>query len=201
MRKISEEIRQKVRDEYAKGGVTYKEVAVTLGVGINIVRESCEKKKVHRTLEERFWLYVDKSGGPEACWPWIGSLNPNGYGQIYVDEFKRPVVASRVSLFLSNGEYPVEACHRCDNPPCVNPAHLWDGTRTDNMKDCSAKGRVYAPSLRGLDNAGGKLSSDDVWQIRTLAYLCKPQDLAVAFGVSRGHIVNVINRRDRKLEP
>jgi hypothetical protein len=195
-RKIPEEVRQAVRDLYAQGGLTYDDVASQLKVTKNLVSETLQVTRT-KTLADRFWAFVDKSAGPDGCWPWTGSYKDTGYGQLYVNEFKRPVVASRVSLYLETGEWPEEACHKCDNPPCVNPAHLFDGSRQDNMQDCASKGRVVVPALRGVNNPHGKLTEDDVFQIRTLYPFCRPSDLAKAFGVSRGHVVNIFNRRDR----
>lgn len=197
MKKIPEEVRQAIRDLYAQGGLTYSQVAAQLGVTNNCVVETLVQKRT-MTLEDRFWQFVDKSAGPDACWPWVGSLRPSGYGQLYVGEFKRPVAASRVSMKIHTGEWPIEACHKCDNPPCVNPAHLFNGTRKDNMQDCSAKGRVRLPNLKGTQVHNCKLTTDDVFHIRTLFHLCKIQDLAKAFGVSRSHIGNVYTGRDRK---
>jgi hypothetical protein len=199
--KIPEEIRQAIRDLHAlEESLTRKQIAERLLVSINCVNETLAKP-IPATLEERFWLHVDKSGGPNACWLWTASLTSNGYGQIRVPELNRPVVASRVSLFLQNGKWPSgDACHKCDNPPCVNPSHLFDGTRADNMQDCSRKGRVYTPSLRGTDNWKGKLTSDDVFHIKTLHHLCNRKDLATCFGVGVSHIGNIIKGRDRKYD-
>lgn len=195
--KIPEEIRQAVRNLHAaEKNLTYPQIAERLGVSKNCVNETLAKP-IPATLEERFWAKVDKSGGPDACWPWTASFGSTGYGQMRVPELNQPVAASRISLFLQNGKWPVEACHKCDNPPCVNPAHLFDGTRKLNMQDCSIKGRVKVPRLKGLDMHNAKLSSDDVFNIRTLSHLCNRKDLANCFGVSLGHINNIVRGHDR----
>lgn len=96
-----------------------------------------------RPLTDRFWEKV-KKGEPEACWPWTGHRGRNGYGRIAVRSVG-PVSASRASWFLAHGRWPSGVvCHACDNPPCVNPAHLWEGTQRDNIRDCVAKGRGIA---------------------------------------------------------
>lgn len=87
---------------------------------------------------DRFWTLVDQTGGPDACWPWIGSArNEKGYGGFRAGG--RWVVAHRWLLGALRGrplQWPAEvACHHCDNPPCCNPAHLYVGTHSQNTVD------------------------------------------------------------------
>lgn len=97
-----------------------------------------------RPVEGRFWPRLDQSGGPEACWPWTGSRTRTGYGKCSVDG--RHVAAHRLAWQLTNGPIPdgLHVLHRCDNPPCCNPGHLFLGTHTDNVRDMLAKGRGRA---------------------------------------------------------
>jgi len=89
--------------------------------------------------EEKFWARVDKSAGPNACWPWRGPLR-HGYGAIHF--MKRTHRAHRVAFYLEHGHWPEPCCcHICDVPRCCNPRHLWEGTQADNMNDMRAKGR------------------------------------------------------------
>lgn len=119
------------------------------------------------TPEERFWAKVRRS---EGCWEWTGARQPTGYGHFGVNG--RTVGAHRFSFELANGPIPagVYICHSCDNPPCVNPAHLFIGSPTDNVGDMSAKGRARAPGprrpSRGADRWSAKLSEADVIAIR-----------------------------------
>lgn len=96
-------------------------------------------KRFSGPAEQRFWNYVDASG---SCWIWTGSKTDAGYGTHWTDD-KKLVGAHRYSYELHNG--PIKdglfVCHRCDNPPCVNPGHLFLGTAKDNAEDMVRKGR------------------------------------------------------------
>jgi hypothetical protein len=97
----------------------------------------------HRwALFTSFWNRVDRSTGEDECWLWTGSRNGEGYGAVKVNGSRFP--AHRMALALTTGYCPPQlvACHRCDNPPCCNPAHLFWGTVYDNRHDCIAKGRA-----------------------------------------------------------
>lgn len=105
---------------------------------------------------ERFWAKVDKSRGPEACWIWTASTS-GGYGRLGSSKFET-VLAHRRSWELERGPIPEDMCvlHNCpdgDNPLCVNPKHLWLGTRDDNNADRDKKGRNGGWKIRG--NANG----------------------------------------------
>lgn len=93
-------------------------------------------------LDARFWDRMDRSGGPDACWPWLGGRTRYGYGRFMRN--RRSVGAHREALERTLGRTlePGEvACHHCDNKPCCNPAHLYAGSAADNNRDALTRGR------------------------------------------------------------
>lgn len=144
------------------------------------------------SLADRFWAKVRKTDG---CWLWIGSRAKRGYGKIQVGVRSangHPVAeyAHRVSWQLHKGEIPVGqlVMHKCDNPSCVRPDHLFVGSYQDNTDDMYAKGR----EARGA-NIHGKLSDDAVRQIRSLSGT--QREIAARFGVSQAQISLIRTRR------
>ena len=116
------------------------------------------------TPQERFWQKVDKKG-PDECWPWTAAVrNPKeGYGAFWLDGRHQP--ANRVALLFSGVDVPkgMVACHRCDNPGCCNPAHLFPGTPKANNDDKVAKSRHAAGDSHGM----AKLTQQQVAEIRS----------------------------------
>lgn len=98
----------------------------------------------------RFWSHVDQ-GNEERCWPWRAALNDSGYGAFQVGGRCR--VASRIAWQITHGTTPMRhVCHSCDNPVCVNPAHLWLGTDADNLRDMASKGRAFRQTATHCKN-------------------------------------------------
>lgn len=133
------------------------------------------------------------------CWEWMGALTYQGYG-VYG---KPKRLAHRLSWEHYNGPIPdgMFVCHKCDNPPCVNPEHLFLGTQADNMRDMDSKGRRAKPYDRhGVKNPRARLTPDQVAEIRRLYALGRykpkqkkgvPYDskrLSIMFGVARSTI-------------
>lgn len=114
-------------------------------------------------VEKRFWKYVTK-GAEDACWEWCGSRQPKGYGTFRVEG--RTLKTHRVSYELHKGPIPegLWVLHKCDNPPCVNPAHLWLGTNADNVADKTANGRAFR--LIGERHHKAKITDEIVRKIR-----------------------------------
>lgn len=124
---------------------------------------------------ERFWRYTEKADG---CWLWKGYKTENGYGVFTIN--RKMVLAPRFSFYLHNGHWPVPMClHSCDNPPCVNPAHLSEGTALDNAQDKTLRGKV----------SHAKLTREDVREIRRLLKTnIRQREIAAQFGVTPSQI-------------
>lgn len=104
-----------------------------------------------RPVADRFCAKVPDQPGDD-CWEWQGARDPNGYGRINYripGGPHRAHLASRVSYMLCKGDpIGLNVCHACDNPPCVNPSHLFLGTQSDNMTDSARKGRHAKPHAK-----------------------------------------------------
>jgi HNH endonuclease len=100
-----------------------------------------------KPLEEYFWLRVP-ARSKTVCWLWEGRRDSNGYGVVQLHAGGKRMTASRASWIIHNGPIAsnkIFVCHHCDNPPCVNPDHLFLGTQKDNLQDASKKGRMSVP--------------------------------------------------------
>jgi len=120
----------------------------------------CANKARSIGFAERFWSKVDKTGD---CWLWTGGCTSYGYGAFSVSTGIAKL-AHRVAYALCIAPPPDDlmVCHTCDNPPCVNPAHLFLGTRGDNNRDRAAKGRTQ----RGEAHTSAKFTDETVKAIR-----------------------------------
>lgn len=140
--------------------------------------------------EEYFWARVNR-GGPTECWTWSGALQSYGYGDIHHREGR--ISAHRFSYELHHGAIAAGGvvCHRCDNPPCVNPAHLFVGTQADNMADKVSKGR----QAKGERVATAKLTDAQFHEMLELkAAGIRQVDIASRFGVTQQAVSQYLKR-------
>lgn len=142
---------------------------------------SIVKRDFSKTLDQRFWEKVSKS---EGCWEWQGSVGTGGYGKISLQQSRKIVLAHRVSWTLHFGDIPdgMLVCHRCDNPPCVRPDHLFLGDTKANADDMVRKGR---------HRSGMSLTAEEVKEIIDSPGPAK--NIAHRFGVS----LNTVHRYRR----
>lgn len=143
--------------------------------------------KPRQDVEDAFWRLVAKANG---CWLWLGSTNNSGYGNFYCGGLHH---AHRYSWALKNGDIPfgMQINHHCDNRLCVNPDHLYSGTKKQNSRDMIVRGRVS----RGSNRPIAKLTESDIPFIRYwIKAGFKQDEIAGAFLVSQS-AVHLINKR------
>lgn len=145
-------------------------------------------------LKEKFeatFIPVPECG----CWIWEGCDDGlKGYGKIWNNG--KLLNAHRVSWQLYIGPIPkgIDVCHSCDTPSCVNPKHLFLGTRKDNMQDCVAKGRYARNGKKGEDHNMVKLSTQDVINIRNDSRMIKT--IAADYHIHRDMVWRIKARRN-----
>lgn len=149
-----------------------------------------------RTLE-RFWASVEKT---DTCWPWRGHRLPSGYGafrctftDLRYSTISQRILAHRFSWMHENGPIPpgLFVLHHCDNPPCVNPDHLFLGTLLDNKRDSMAKRR----HARGETNGGAVATEGLVRAIRTMHASGKTtRAIATETGLSKSTVWAIASR-------
>lgn len=161
------------------------------------------RKHKQTTIDElKFW--AEFAGKHEdECWDTTRSVTKSGYGRTWV--YPRLVYSHRIAWELTHGEIPpnMEICHKCDNPSCCNPKHLFVGTHLDNMQDSKNKGRNnHGPILHGVNHTLSKLTDSDVLAIRQ-EYIPTPRKksehnipaLAKKYSVARSLIHRIVTHK------
>lgn len=142
----------------------------------------------------RFWVKVDKGDpdDPKACWEWKACRDKNGYGKIGIKG--KTFQAHRVSYayHYENFDPSMVICHRCDNPPCVNPKHLFQDTAQKNNLDRDLKNR----QVRGENNGTAKLNDQAIRDIRAMWKAGTSQTaIAQIYGVNQATISRIVHKK------
>ncbi len=160
---------------------------------------------VSQALSVRFWGSVDKEGPvpPHCqelgqCWLWRGPTE-NGRGRLWVGPRATGGMrlANRVVWMLTHGDWPTLCvCHKCDNPLCVRPDHLFEGTIADNNRDRDVKGRQRAP--RGSACGASRLTEEQTDSIREhyAGGRTSQRKLASRFGISQSQVGRIVRREN-----
>lgn len=181
-RVLSSDSLAEVRRDHA-AGMMQREIAKKHGVNPSSISRvltgrSYARQRDHR---DRFLRKVERTDG---CWWWRAGVFSSGYGAFRLE--RRHMNAHRASYLLFVGPIAddLQVCHRCDNPLCVKPEHLFLGTRTENMRDAVSKGRMSSGERRPL----AKLTLAGAERVRLLASTAPPRGwksrVAREFGVS-----------------
>jgi hypothetical protein len=136
-------------------------------------------------------------GPSNQCWLWLGSIIKDGYGCFYRGKRKR-FLAHQVAYFIEHGPFdPLCVLHTCDKSSCVNPNHLFLGTRIDNIKDMDQKNRrtILLGELQGR----AKLTDIQVEEIRRkyIPWLVTYKILGKEYGVDPSQIEHIVNNKQR----
>jgi hypothetical protein len=157
----------------------------------------CYIRNQTQSIEQRFWSHVDRRG-PDECWTWTAARDHHGYGIFGIGGHDcRMLHANRIAWILTYGPIPAGlfACHKCDNPPCCNPTHLFLGTNTDNMADMKRKGRDRCEHW-GESNGCAKLTQQQVNEIRERRRNGEmTKTLAAEYKINPSHCSEIITGR------
>lgn len=145
---------------------------------------------------EKDFINLLKKTSNESCWLYLSGKDKDGYGRLTLDG--KRIRAHRFAYELFNNTKIPEGmiiCHKCDNPPCCNPTHLFLGTHQDNIKDKVNKGRGWNPILYGEKNGNSKLTDIEREEIRKLRKQypdITAGRISEIYNISRGALVTII---------
>src|SRR6202041_712075 len=185
---------------------TRHKINVTEIMQSEITPEYLVSQGLSQNFLKRFWSKVDKNGAPPIhnvtlgpCWKWMRPLSENGYGGISMGRTVSLVAAGRIlahraSWIIHFGPIPEGkgVLHKCDNPQCTNPNHLYVGTQKDNCRDMIERGHMY--DRRGEKCGMAKVSNEDVSFIRASLGLSH-RKLGRMFGIDCSTVTRIINRK------
>lgn len=190
-------------------GETCADIAARYGVDPETVRYHLRRQGV--TLRSRSYrkpmpvptwdeFFASRTRAAAECINWKGSRDKSGYGRLNCRALPGLVFAHRVSWRLAYGEFDhsLRVLHKCDNPSCVRPSHLFLGTQADNVADMVAKGRIAPPTIRfGASNPQSRLTDDTVRQIRRAVSSgeCSQIEAARLFAVSPMTVSRAVRRQ------
>ena len=146
----------------------------------------------------KFWAKVARRRNSKGnCWRWLGSKTSDGYGRFYIEGHRSMFLVHRVMWVESGGKLKGSDCvlHKCDNPSCVNPTHLFVGTLSDNMRDMVEKRRNNPQ--RGESNGAAKININEVRQIRRMAKdrTITQSRIADMFGITQVTVSGIHKRK------
>lgn len=176
--------------DYRKRKFCSHKCATDYNSGENHVRYKSIKDKINDNTK------ISQNG----CWEWVGAnrckMGNNYYGGTNIG--KKSILAHRASYELYKGKIPdgMLVCHKCDNPKCVNPEHLFLGTHADNSRDMSNKNR----GANGEKSINAKLTANKVMEIRFAGKRrnMRQKDIAYVFGVAEKTVHKIINKKSWK---
>jgi hypothetical protein len=193
MKKVFTASKDWLIEKYAQEGLSGPQIAKLAGVSHNTVYYWLSIHGIKRRSplpaedwREKFWNRVKMSPG-DGCWEWGAGRDGRNYGQMNVDG--RPRKASRLAYESAYGPFDDSLCvlHKCDNPPCCRPDHLFLGTKTDNAADRGAKNRT----CHGEAKPAAKLTEAAVLRIMSLRGTMTKRAVAKLFGVGETTIYQI----------
>lgn len=142
-----------------------------------------------------FWERVDVQDNINDCWPWTAAIfkKRGGYGA-FRDADGKIQKAHRRAYELTYGRTNLDVLHKCDNPPCCNPFHLFAGTKFDNVRDMDSKGRRRVVIPKGEYHWANKLTTEQVLEIRSRTNESQ-RSLGREYGVSHSHIKRIWDKK------